>query len=216
MSQTRITLPILLEHHESPATTELANRHEYFRERKPAQYRMVRSAHNPRGPFDPWQLRADFLNWPLEYWEGFIEMAGNFGTCRISEEDFAEWQALIRHALVQPPSKWRKLEAKFDPRKVRELSKPLPISFGWDEDVPSARITLSGTLQTIIATIQIELLQGAQFRVCARPDCHSAPFKLESHQKIYCSPECAHLAAVRASRKRQAARKSNTKQERRK
>ena len=37
-------------------------------------------------------------------------------------------------------------------------------------------------------------------RVCARKDCVSDPFMPGPHNKIYCSPKCAHLVAVRRNR----------------
>lgn len=202
MSQMRITLPIVLEHHEFPVTTRAVSLRDLLNDPNSAEYRSVPVSREPHGPFDPWELREKFLSCPPEYWEGFVEMAGTLGLIRISKNDFAEWQRLIREALLRHPREWRKLESQFDRRKVSKLFEPLPIKFAWDAMVPTARISTVKTLTAIIATIQLDVLRGAQFKVCARTDCANPPFKVESRHKIYCSPECAHLVAVRNSRAR--------------
>jgi hypothetical protein len=167
-----------------------------------AQHRFVPKTRNPNGPFDPWELREDFLNWPDAYWETFVDMAGSFGTFRLSKRDFVEWQALLREALVRPPNKW--WEMLFDTRKVDKLFMPLPVTFEWNELTPLAVVRTGRTLQAIIATIQLDKLHGSEFRICARSDCKNAPFKIEARHKIYCTPACAHLVAVRNSRGREA------------
>jgi hypothetical protein len=202
MSQTRVTLPIILEHREFPVTTRAVSLRDYLNNPDSAQQRFAPASRAPYGPFDAWELREDFLSWPPEYWEGFVEMAGHLGTLRISKNDFVEWQQLLREALPRHPREWRKLESRFDRRKVDKLFEPLPISFAWDAIVPTARMRTTKTLAVIIATIQLDVLRGAQFRVCARTDCVNPPFKVEARHKIYCSPECAHLVAVRNSRAR--------------
>lgn len=209
MSHTKITVPITVEHFESPAGLELVSLREWLSSPDTAQHRFVSEKRNPYGPFDPWQLREDFLSWPSEDWEGFIEMAGAFGTFRISKKDFMEWKALLKEALIRPANEWRKLRKRFDARKADKLCAPLPISFEWNGQMPRAFVRTCKTLEAIIATIQLDKLQGSSFRICARPDCKSSPFKVESRHKIYCTPECAHLVAVRNSRAREAKRKTS-------
>jgi hypothetical protein len=207
MSQVRVMLPIVLEHHEVPVTTHAVSFRDYLKDPDSAEHRFVPVSRQPHGPFDPWQLREEFLSLEPEHWEGFVEMAGQFGTFRISKNDFVEWQQLLRQALLRHPRGWRKFESRFDRRKVGKLFEPLPISFAWDAVVPTARIRTTKTLVAIIATIQLDVLRGAEFKVCARADCPSPPFKVETRHKIYCSPECAHLVAVRNSRARAAKNK---------
>ena len=206
MSQTRITLPIVLEHIELPVSPKVVSLRDYLNDPDSAQHHLLPrpKERGQYGPFDPWQLRSDFLTWPAEIWEGFVEMAGTLGPFRISKNDFEEWQRLLREALIRHPREWRGLEAKFDRRKVRVLFEPLPISFVWDGEAPEARIRSCKTLNVIIATIQLDVLSGARFKVCARTDCVNPPFKVETRHKIYCSPQCAHLVAVRNSRARAA------------
>ncbi len=210
MSQIRVTLPIVVEHHESPATTQVVSLRDFLHDPDSAEHRSLPVRREPHGPFNPWELRQEFLSWPLEYWEGFLEMAGTLGLFRISKNDFAEWQRLIREALLRHPREWKKLESQFDRRKVSKLFKPLPIRFAWDAMVPTATISTVKTLTAIIATIQLDVLRGVLFKVCARTDCVNPPFEVESRHKIYCSPECAHLVAVRNSRARAAKGKATT------
>ncbi len=174
---------------ESPASTTL-------------RYRFVQTE-KKCDPFDPWQLRDDFLGWRIEDWQGFFFMAGRWSGSRfITQSDFAEWQQLLREALVRQAKDWKSLAGQFATEKVLTLTGSLRIVFDWRGDVPAAKVVLPDSLTAIIATIQVDALQGAEFRVCARHDCKSAPFRVEARQKIYCSTDCAHLVAVRNSRKR--------------
>jgi hypothetical protein len=126
MSQLRITLPIVSEHHEFPVKLEAVSLRDLLKNPDSAAHRWLPVDRRPHGPFDLWELRNDFLSWPPEHWEGFVEMAGNFGTFRISRNDFTEWQRLIREALLRDPREWRNLDSQFDRNKVRKLSEPLP------------------------------------------------------------------------------------------
>jgi hypothetical protein len=164
-------------------------------------------------PFDPWQLRDYFLGWKTEDWQAFFCMAGGWWRSGsrdpyISESDFCEWQQLLRESLLRPAKDWRALAGQFAEGKVSRLTGPLQIVFDWRGDVPVARAVLTDSLTAIIATVQIDALQGAKFRICARSDCKSAPFRIEARHKIFCSPECAHLVAVRKSRERAVEAKS--------
>ncbi len=165
------------------------------------RYEFDASTGDRHGQWDLWELRNEFLR-PDEAWEGFFAMAGPWYPGYITHADFSEWQQLIREALVRPSKEWKTLAGKFDQKKVARLTGPLRIVFKWDGDVPVATVIPLNSLEGIIATVQIDALQGAQFRVCARHDCKNPPFRLEARHKIYCSPECAHLVAVRKSRER--------------
>jgi hypothetical protein len=200
MSQTKVTLPITLEYVEIPSNVKPISLRDALERPESAEYCFLPRKGYKYRPFDPWELRRDFLKWPPELWEGFVEMAGSLGTIRISQNGFAEWQAMLREALLRHPREWRDFETRFDRQKVRMLFRPLPIGFVWDGDAPEARIALSGALLIIIATIQLDVLRAAQFRACARTDCRNPPFEVETRRKIFCSPECAHLVAVRRSR----------------
>lgn len=180
--------------------------------------------------FDPWTLRDEFLGWRIEDWKDFFLKFGRWcNSSYITQSDFVEWQQLLREALVRPAKDWQSLVEQFAVEKVLTLTSALEILFTWQgyglvkkvltinpslkvfqqqSTIPVALVPLKDSLAAILATMQVDALQGAEFRVCARPDCKSAPFRVEARQKIYCSPECAHLVAVRNSRKRAAEREA--------
>ena len=162
----------------------------------------------PRTVFDPWQLRKDFLTWPLEDWEGFGKRVGYLGVAKISKDEFADWQRFFRKALILRAKEWETLAGEFDKRKAKTLRGPFAINLRWEGETPLGVFYCSGAFEMIGATIHLDALQGAQFRVCARPDCNNPPFRVEARHKIFCSPECAHLVAVRNSRQRAAETKS--------
>jgi hypothetical protein len=159
------------------------------------------------GTADAWALRKDFLECPPEKWREFLDRTGYFAD-RTTEKDFTETQLLLKDALLTAPKKWHSLKKKFDPERVDLLLSQVAIRFDWDGKIPTAKLGKSSALGLIIASIQLDALKGAQFRLCARQDCKSAPFKLGwRHDRIYCSPACAHLMAVRASRERERSEK---------
>jgi hypothetical protein len=209
MSHMRITLPIVVDDLvATPTGVEAISLHDYLKNPDTAEFRFRLPEGKSRGPFDPWQLRNDFLGWPVEHWSGFFEMAGTLGTFRISMNSFAEWQRLLRRALLLPAREWKGLREEFDPQKVAKLRGNLTIRFEWDGEAPTARLWAGNALNAIIATVQVDALQGAQFRVCARQDCKNPPFRVEARHKIFCCSDCAHLVAVRNDRKRKAEAKS--------
>ena len=204
MSQTKIALPISLEYLERPG--ELVPTRELVAASPGDQIYKFRARPDRQmdGPFDPWALREQFLSWPSENWGMFVEMAGDFGGFGLSQNSFAEWQQLLREALVRPAREWNTLHATFSPQKANRLLGSLPLKFDWSGTGPTARVQTKATLDAMIASIQVDKLQGAEFRVCARLDCKKPPFKVGTRQKIYCDSDCAHLVAVRNSRTRAA------------
>lgn len=159
------------------------------------------------GSWDAWLLRSEFLSWPLDKWESFIAAAGGvdrFSRSRISKDGFQRWQKLLQGALIRPAREWKALGLELQiPNASFQLSALPAIVFEWSGETPRAFILAETALQAMIATIQIDKLRGAEFRVCGRHDCKSVPFRAdEARHKIYCSPDCAHLVAVRNSRKR--------------
>lgn len=197
MSQRRITLPVSLEFRAYPTNLVAVSRNAYLRDPDSAPRRYIRKEYRE---LDPWDLRDAFLAWLPEDWKNFLSLAGSFSTSVLDQREFTEWQALLREALRLPPKKWPQLRKRFDPSKVEKFLAPLRIEFEWDEEWPRAHIATMRSLDAIIATIQLDLLQGARFKTCARHDCTAPPFRGDDPRKQFCSPECAHLAAVRRSR----------------
>ncbi|SRR6266852_6225378 len=77
----------------------------------------------------------------------------------------------------------------------------LPVHIEWRRGHAIAVAEAVTWNEMMMATMQIDLLQGARFVCCRRPDCH-IPFPVTTaHHKIYCSWYCGHIEAVRRSRK---------------
>jgi hypothetical protein len=211
MSQRRITLPITIPDYKLHSARYLPVSQQAVLEcPESAEYRWTPMGHmwTPLehvsfGMVDAWELRTVFLECPVESWQGFLGLAGHFDTHPISQNGFEEWQRLLRTAMITPSKKWRLLEKKFDWQKVKHLLALVP-RFEWDGESLTVKLGKSTALGIMIASIQLDALEGAEFRLCARHDCNAAPFRVENRLKEYCSYECAHLVAVRRSRERAA------------
>lgn len=112
-------------------------------------------------------MRKNFLEWDSDHRQLFFDLAVSFGAFQISQEDFEEWQQLLRKAMITLPKEWEKLKSEFDPKKVMEFFRPLPIQFDWKSDPPIARLAVRTALDAIIASVQLDALQGTRFRLCA-------------------------------------------------
>jgi hypothetical protein len=78
----------------------------------------------------------------------------------------------------------------------------LPMHIEWKRGGAFAVVETITGWEMLVATIHLDLLRHADFKSCARADC-GIPFpRLSGHNQIYCSPECAHVVAQRALRKR--------------
>lgn len=199
-SQRKIALPVTLEFRAYPIGLIAVSRNAYLRDPDSAPRRYIRKEYRE---LDPWDLRTAFLEWWPEDWKNFLDLAGSFSTSAVNQTEFMEWQGLLREALKLTPKKWSQLHKRFDPSKVEKFLAPLRIEFEWDGKSPRANIATMRSLDAMIATIQLDFLQGAQFKTCARPDCAAPPFRGDDPRKQYCSPQCAHLVAVRKSRAKQ-------------
>ena len=207
MSHANITIPVNVKYLERLGQLRAVSLREFSKHRESVEFHFHEDKSlAPKGLFDPWGLRNEFLSCPPDEWQGFIAMTGSFGAVPVSERIFEQWQKLLREALIRPAREWRALERESGKPRVGVLggglTAPLKITFDWAGKTPQAVIFARTALDAIIATIQIDKLTGAEFRVCARHDCRRPPFRVEARQKIYCSGDCAHLVAVRESRRR--------------
>lgn len=229
MSPQRITIPIVVDDLKPLlAGIEPRSLRSYQRDPVKAKFHFTRERHREVGmPINAWLLRDRFLSWPLEDWQRFFEISGEWDVAGsdnhsgdFSRDDFAEWQRFLRAAIVRQGRDWKSLNdwkspnGEFHWRKNMRLSRPVDFRFEWDSEVPTARIRESNALSLMIATIQVDKLQGASFRPCARQDCMNPPFRVDAHQKIYCSPDCAHLVAVREWRGRKRMKERAAKKQR--
>ncbi len=212
MSQANISVPISVEHVANSFTLMPARMRVTDSMPKTELFKtelftfLLRETSPPRGPFDPWLLREDFLTWPSDRWKDFIAKTGLFNGGLLTSLTFADWQRILRDALILPPEKWGTLFSENALEYKNRLVHLKEVQIRWDGKAPRLLIRTEDALDVIIATVQIDKLRGAEFRVCARHDCKSAPFRVEARQKIYCCNDCAHLVAVRNSRKRAAER----------
>lgn len=76
----------------------------------------------------------------------------------------------------------------------------LPLKIGWRGSRPIGVIDVTTAVQLLHASTHIDLIRGAKFKLCARPDCR-APFPiLSGHERKYCEWYCGHIESVRRRR----------------
>jgi hypothetical protein len=111
----------------------------------------------------------------------------------ITPEAIWHEQTLLREATVAGSKSWKRWFATSHQQMTLE---PVPTN-------PFYRYTARCTGDAIEALIAFDLLQGSKFSLCKRTDC-SKPFVANRRGKQFCSYNCAHVMAVRKSRKRKA------------
>jgi len=65
-------------------------------------------------------------------------------------------------------------------------------------------VELSYCEDAIKATLTIDHLGNVKFGICKRHDCRKLFKRKTAQKRVYCTPECAHLANVRKLRKAKA------------
>jgi len=113
--------------------------------------------------------------------------------------EIRELQTALRLATELPVNEWSLRTSRpvdwFDPERP-----PLELHFDAGRLTGLCRVTRGA--MACSAQLFFEKASGAEYGWCARTDCDGF-FRIASrHPRKYCSPECAHLAAVRASRER--------------
>jgi hypothetical protein len=143
-------------------------------------------------PADPWKLREDFLRMQSDV-RSVIAFLDEWGSW--DSEEFIELsqcnklQEAIRQTLTGSAESW--------------FSGPYSLLTDLQRsgEFPFLRVRTNKIETALRMTVTADLLNKAEFRTCARIDC-GQPFKVESkHDKKFCSRACAHLEAVRRSRK---------------
>jgi len=172
---------------------------------------------------DPWEMRDDFLEKTdslsiklrgmTELYGRFAEGEGDFTippdkyhrkqktktNRHILADEYAEWRSLIRAAMDLEMTKWPELSSRFSPQKTSMLCKPLTLEIEWHQGRPVGIVTCSGILQALVATLQIDALNGARYRFCACENCEKC-FRVTRKGRKYCSDDCKHKQIVRNSR----------------
>jgi hypothetical protein len=104
---------------------------------------------------------------------------------------FWKWQDLIREALLRKSVDWKERLRSFPSYMSleQELSEVQFLLLGRK---PKAIVQASCGIYAIMTTVELDLVSGAEFKWCARPDCPRKIFKPASrHQTKYCSYDCA-------------------------
>jgi hypothetical protein len=154
---------------------------------------------------DGWTIRDRFLRLRRNQSDllKFLQWAGKFPNVALSSSYeisvFWKWQDIFREALLQKNLDWRKDFRSFPILFIEERLADVHFLLG--EQRPKAIVQASCGLYAIATTVELDLVSGAEFKWCARPDCPTKIFKPASrHQTKYCSYDCAHLQSVRNSR----------------
>jgi hypothetical protein len=143
-------------------------------------------------PADPWQLREEFLR--LEPTpKSAIAFLNEWG--RWNSEEFVEMteivklQQAIRDAVTAEPDRWFASDYS------------LPMNWRRSPVYPFFEVLTDKIEVALRMSVTVDLLEKAEFKTCVRPDC-GQPFKVASkHDKKFCSRACAHIEAVRRSRR---------------
>src|SRR6202035_3927715 len=154
---------------------------------------------------DAWTVRSRFLG--LRDEGDFLRYLNETGLFLRAEiygsdqswrlEDFRVWQRTLTDFLRRRPPVWKK-RLDFVEQNGEQVMRTVhlhtgyPIEFQWGQGRPSVFVA-TVTLSAILATVYIDHLRGAKFRLCDRPDCRTL-YEIESeHERRYCRKYCAHL-----------------------
>lgn len=159
---------------------------------------------------DAWKIRAQFLEVQSDPRSvlSFLNRTGLFvshsGTVPKSRRDFCQWQGLVKKLLTRDPKRWGEFKHRYSSERLDLVSSnTLPrVTFRLEEGDRYAAVLTKGTLRGVLATIFLDHLRGARFRICARLGCTRVYEVTTGHKRKYCSPRCAHFDSVRRLRKR--------------
>lgn len=127
---------------------------------------------------------------------------------KLLQEEFREWQSLIRAAMTTKMSTWPTLKEKFSAHKVDLLCEPMRLAVEWQNGRAVGIIRCSGVLQALVATLQVDALIDAEYRFCACVGCGKS-FKVTRKDQRYCpDSDCKHRQVVRNGRERERQRKA--------
>ena len=133
--------------------------------------------------------------------------------------DFVTFQKLVtRAALAKSMSEWKALQPPNPPGGFLHTPSfdqlpPLYCTVGlrFVEGNVQAEFHSAYGFEVWFAVLFFDKAAGLEFRLCQREGC-LVLFRVETqHGKKYCSPECAHVAAVRAWRARKPPQKKSSK-----
>ena len=171
-------------------------------------------------PVDPWHMREEFLGLKTE--SDMLRFLTKYGRWDDSKDNvpvdsIMDLQVELRELLLSPR------QIRLLAYRLGWMNRKFTFSLRWEKNSAiQARIAAKKTTNNatsfcvvecgsitdvLFASVQIDLLDGAKFGTCARPDCQ-VPFRVTSnHKRKYCSQPCAHLESVRRNRKKKTSRK---------
>ena len=128
------------------------------------------------------------------------------------------WQEreLLRRALIGSSRKWLSSISSFDGTAEMPfwLGSHSALGFKVANEPPFCILERSYCQEAVRTTISIDHLSNVSFGICKRQDCRKLFERTTQQKRMYCSPECAHLANVRKlradQRRSSAKRKGNS------
>lgn len=114
----------------------------------------------------------------------------------VTWREFCKVQRVIRAAWELPPAEWD---------GVPDMALGFHINL-LDQRQPYLFLATETVVQALVADLVLAALSGLKSGFCARRDCGRLFQKTTRHEKIYCSPECAHVESVRKHRAAKKAR----------
>jgi hypothetical protein len=121
----------------------------------------------------------------------------------LSFAELIEWQALLKKCWLNDPSAWEAMAEQSGLFKVREILEEPRLSIGFGAPI-RMRLSCHSVRDAILAAVYLDKLANIRSSMCHRPDCGIVFNHKSKHKRIYCSSDCAHLEAVRNSRKQKA------------
>lgn len=109
----------------------------------------------------------------------------------------------LSFALVIPHLLWEqreKYKSALAGKPRAWLGKSSHLSFNTINEPPYFLVERSYCQDAIEATITIDHLSNVEFGICKRDDCRKLYERTTEQKRLYCCPECAHLANVRKLR----------------
>jgi hypothetical protein len=152
---------------------------------------------------DAWEMREEFfaIRGDLNATNRFLNRWGlwNFQLVSLAPPD----NGLFSGTLISPHRLWTLCDtyikaAAGSPRSW--LTTAAPLSLKESEKRPYFIVERSYCEDAIKATITIDHLAKVKFGICKRHDCRRLFKRTTQQKRLYCSPECAHLANVRKLR----------------
>lgn len=162
---------------------------------------------------DGWEVRSRFIEAEtpeqvlafLKAVERFSPHIKTLGSAdySITFPKFKRLQTYVRGAMLKPVSDWSDELLAGLPDRTRHVFRRWPqLVVAVFDEVPYIYLTCDSAVEVIAATLFIDKALGASYRSCSRSDCRELYLVESKHPRKYCSPECAHLMAVRDSRTR--------------